>query len=297
MKSKKSGFSLIEISLVILAVGIIIAAITMGSRMVQDSRLSSARQLTLTSPVKDIEGLILWLEPTSPFSFATGTTTFTDVELPANGTLIGRWNDMKPNSPIKTSLTASATVNDPTYTANCINNLPCLRFDGGDYLWNLNILLNSAQATIFVVAKRFAAVAEVSTISLVHTTVWNDYDNPSSFVAFYEGPSATMLQTYRNGALSTATHPGTNVPYIASSTFNGATNVVHLNGTAQSAVASTGSFYATKFIMACRYVNNGLTACYNGYIAEAILFNRVLKIDERKSIEKYLSKKWGITVS
>ena len=36
---------------------------------------------------------------------------------------------------------------------------------------------------------------------------------------------------------------------------------------------------------------------YSGYIAEIIIYNRVLLNDERESVSKYLSKKWGIKLS
>jgi len=36
---------------------------------------------------------------------------------------------------------------------------------------------------------------------------------------------------------------------------------------------------------------------FNGTISELILYARVLKLDERKEVENYLSKKWAIKVS
>lgn len=293
---KHSAFSLVELSLVILTIGIVLIGITAGSRMMNDSRLSTARQLTLSSPVSEMEGLFLWFEPTLPFAFATGTSTFTDVETPTDGTLIGRWNDIKSQFPIKYHVTAAASGNRPTYTANCINSLPCLRFISGssNYLNSTSISLMGNAANIFIVAKRLAASAETAIISATSNAVANDYDNANSFIAFYEGPSGTYMQAYRAAGLSWANHPGNNVPYIISSTFNGATNTTYLNGTAQASAASTGNFNINRFYLGCR---SGINAFYNGYVAEIIIFNRALKVDERKSVERYLSKKWNITIS
>ena len=36
---------------------------------------------------------------------------------------------------------------------------------------------------------------------------------------------------------------------------------------------------------------------YSGFIAEIIIYNRVLLNDERESVTKYLSQKWGINLS
>ena len=39
------------------------------------------------------------------------------------------------------------------------------------------------------------------------------------------------------------------------------------------------------------------TSFYNGEIAEVIIYNRALKVDERNDIQNYLSKKYGIKVT
>jgi hypothetical protein len=41
-------------------------------------------------------------------------------------------------------------------------------------------------------------------------------------------------------------------------------------------------------------IGGGTYGYYSGYIAEIIIYNRVLLNDERESVSKYLSKKWGI---
>ena len=64
MKNLKSGFSLIELSIVVLIIGIIIAGITQASRLVRVSKLSSARTLTQSSPVAGISDLVAWWETT-----------------------------------------------------------------------------------------------------------------------------------------------------------------------------------------------------------------------------------------
>lgn len=53
---KKSAFSLIELSIVILIVGILIAGVTQSSRMVGKSRIKTAKTLTQSSPVGSIKG-------------------------------------------------------------------------------------------------------------------------------------------------------------------------------------------------------------------------------------------------
>jgi len=104
----KRAFSLIELSIVVLIIGILISGITAGSRLVRDSKLKSAAQLTKASDVNSISDLVLWLEPTLENSFAVGTATSFDdavnhnleivknISKPDDLQQIARWNDINP---------------------------------------------------------------------------------------------------------------------------------------------------------------------------------------------------------
>ncbi len=59
-KITQKAFSLIELSIVILVVGILITGVIQGSNMVKKSQLQSARNLTTSSPVSGIKDLMLW---------------------------------------------------------------------------------------------------------------------------------------------------------------------------------------------------------------------------------------------
>lgn len=68
---KNSAFSLIELSIVILIVGIIIAGVTQSSSLIRKMRLSSARQLTSTSfDNAEQVGLGAYIDSTSLFTKA-----------------------------------------------------------------------------------------------------------------------------------------------------------------------------------------------------------------------------------
>ena len=57
-----TGFSLIELSIVIIIIGILVAGITQGSRIIKEARLKTAKTLTESSPVASIRDLTLWLD-------------------------------------------------------------------------------------------------------------------------------------------------------------------------------------------------------------------------------------------
>ena len=73
MKYKKA-FSLIELSIVILIIGIILAAVTQSSRLISKMKLATAKSLTQSSAVASINNLVLWLEPTMDTSFIDAET-------------------------------------------------------------------------------------------------------------------------------------------------------------------------------------------------------------------------------
>ncbi len=73
-KSFFSAFSLIELSIVILIIGTLIAGVTQGSRLVRISKLRTAQNQTSTSPVSSIDGLALWLDAVDEINIAVGNT-------------------------------------------------------------------------------------------------------------------------------------------------------------------------------------------------------------------------------
>ena len=154
----KKAFSLIELSVVVLIIGILIAGITSGSRLVRNSKLASAAQLTKSSDVNSIPDLVLWLEPTQENSFATtsgNTDTLTyanvaglqdsayvkDTLRPDNREYVARWNDISPRAVAgnKKSVYQETGSRRPMYIANAINGLPALQFNGtSQYIYSQN---------------------------------------------------------------------------------------------------------------------------------------------------------------
>ena len=58
MKQKiTKAFSLIELSIVILIIGILVAGVTQSSRLIKQMRLAMIKSMTLNSPVSSIKDL------------------------------------------------------------------------------------------------------------------------------------------------------------------------------------------------------------------------------------------------
>ncbi len=72
-KSSKA-FSLIEVSVVLLIIGIFIAGILIAGNLVRKSRIAAAQSLTRSSPINTIQDSALWLESSVDSNFGDGDT-------------------------------------------------------------------------------------------------------------------------------------------------------------------------------------------------------------------------------
>ena len=97
-KTNKKAFSLIEISVVILIIGILIAGISNGIDLYRDMKLTTSRNLTQNSRVGRIENLISWYEATKESNFSKGTSTFEDLKNFTANQEVNRWKDSNPRS-------------------------------------------------------------------------------------------------------------------------------------------------------------------------------------------------------
>ncbi len=89
-KHKSKGlraFSLIEISIVVLIVGILIAGITQSSRLISLARINTAKSLTQGSPASSIPNMSVWFESASDSVFDNS-----NIE---DGDKVKAWNDIK----------------------------------------------------------------------------------------------------------------------------------------------------------------------------------------------------------
>ena len=290
------AFSLIEISMVILVIGILIAGISQGIDLYDDYRLASARNLTKNSLVNRIPDLEMWLETTSENSLATGTTSFTDKPNPIDQDSIGRWNNINPNilpTARNHATQATSTNNQPKYIRKGMNGLPSLLFDGTNdfFSYNGNFLVGS-DYTIFVVEARSS------------NKIMNLFLAGSSNLQ-----NSNLHLGYRTDILITQAHYSNDIDKNVSN-FTSTVIRMHsfvfskISGKAIYTNGGTGSFdggnsnklplTSYQGSMIGNFLWNSGSYYYQGSIAEIIFYTRALTDKERQGVEAYLSKKWGI---
>lgn len=286
-KSSKFGFSLIELSIVILVIGILVIGITQGSRIIREAKLKSARALTAGSPINSISDLAIWLDATSTQSFDDAT----------NNVDIQNWYNIDPRDTGGKKAIQATAGNRPTYIDKAINDLPSIRF----------VRANSKYMSV---ASGFDGDAENVTLFLVWKPssaagVENDLLEKWSGGSVVSYPYVLRsTNNYGFGAYDLTNNPGTT---SNSNRRIGVTNLIsarriknglmqlRLNGVQEVASVTDNTVGKTSntqnLFIGCR---GDITQCTDGDIGEIVIFSRALKDTEIASVEQYLDQKWGI---
>ena len=297
--SKKLGFSLIELSIVILIIGILVAGVTQGSRLVGRSRLTSAKSLTQSSPVTGIKDLSTWFETTLDKSFKPAEAV--------DGTTISTWYDIQD---VSNKITATSAGSAVVYEDNSINGLPTVRFaSGGTGYFTLSdngAFMNNTPYTAFYVARMSVAPASAtaprSILASSATAVGAATVGSSTFYSFVTATTYKICESNTNAAncssLPTASYTfSTPTPHIisvvtaADATATNYTRSIYLNGT----LANAPSALAQIPTITDLTIGKNAVGYFIGDIGEIIVFTRALTTPERQSVECYLGKKWGIS--
>jgi prepilin-type N-terminal cleavage/methylation domain-containing protein len=291
----KKAFSLIEISVVILIIGMLIAGISQGIDLYQDMRLATARSLTLNSRVNRIEDLTMWFEATSEKSFEKPN--------PNDGDRIALWKNINFKLSNRIDVTQVTQDSKPFYVKNAINNIPALRFNNGQFLTASSIkiseIVSSDQVTVFMVQNNFSGDNTTSTFG------WNsgdyrflscaqegnmvlmDFGNTLSGLTNFRITTATLTNFLNQNKIITFVKNGLNGKVKINSAL--LTNSLSSNTIID--LSLSGDFSIGKYPPA----NNDYY--FFGYIGELIIFKKALTDAEINDVEKYLSKKWSIKIN
>jgi len=290
------AFSLIEISIVVLIIGILVAGVTQSTRILSQAKISSAKTLTQSSPVSSVKNLVLWVESTSDASFDSTETDDTVV--------VSNWYDINPQNSLKNSFTA--TTNKPAYALNAINGLPAIKFNGTSAIMNSSNFSNiiTGSVTVFAVVKLPAAVAAQPIIGKRVGTNANFQFGTGTSAAGWQFCDNTCPTNYAAGSNAAVSANGA---YVASVVYTGTSTAVSAststgisffqNGTLANASQNTTTSPSTSVAGSLTLGGDGVGGFFGGHIGEVIVFDRAIKKEERQAIEGYLGKKWGINMT
>lgn len=208
----------------------------------------------------------------------------------------------------------------PVYTANAINGLPALHFNGGQAL-SLNSYTNTSKTlTVFMVADWTSWDYNGGSGGKGH---WGGGLSMSSVTAtstdngvrssFHTETATSINNTYVNSGLGTVTIANANrgvlTPYLDDISYTGTRFEVRqyvgpgVDEVISSAAQSTADSLNIDVVALggrldaagrCQYFGStsGSNRMYIGYIGELLVFTRVLSADEQALVRAYLKRKW-----
>lgn len=171
----KSAFSLIELSIVLIIIGLVTAAIIGGKKMLGLSKIKAAQMATKSSPLNSIDGISYWLDASAENAFLTSEKV--------DGGTISQWKDINPQTATKRVFSQNTENQKPVYISSSdANGLPALGFQPIEGQAKTNgVLLGTPDFSaknnfaLFFVARSTDDVAFVTGIA-----------NPSSSSGYYE---------------------------------------------------------------------------------------------------------------
>lgn len=273
----KPGFSLVELSIVVLIIGGMTGSLVGANNMVKRSRLVKAKSETASSPVKNMDGLALWYEAVMEESIDTAN----------NATNISIWHDLGPN---KINATQATSGNQPKYIDSAINKLPAIRFDGIDDLMTfVGGKIANNNYTIIIVEQRRTGTGANYFLSGTGSATPNSY----LYLGYSDTSHIVHGQTNNSYLVNTASYGLFSSPKIHVFTHNSNSGKKYYQNT-----GPLGSGSETTPTALVSYVGASIGGTssnfYNGDIGEIIIFNRTLSDAEQDNIENYLAKKWYI---
>lgn len=283
----KKAFSITEIAVVILIIGILISGITSGADLYNDFRIAQAQSLTNSSRVGRISDLALWLDSVSSKSFDKN---------PNEGELITKWKDINPTSSDKLEALQTSAGFIPMFTKNSINGLPAVKFDDDCYKINLDITYqNKPSITTFAVFK----INDKSSTTY-DPLFGNDNGSWDRFFMLLQNNFDNISVSNGSNFFNVAYKMIKNKPYLLTYiSQHGIANGSSISYNQNQVASYTENFSSNQnnFINLGSDGSGSRGGCDNlakFELGEFIIYNRALNAKEISEVQDYLKKKWQI---
>lgn len=277
VKKVKKAFSLIELAVVLVVIGVLTIAITKGSSLIKSARISSAQSLTASAKIHEIEGLTAWYETVLPDSL--------DKVDKIHNEPVAYWQDVSSQYNISQSLqrlirTESSSV---VYTDDGIGGLPSIQFTASG-----NFTLSNLQEGASNLASVFVVISPTLSFGGSTMTFLDSYDTGDNALSLTN--STFSIESASTNTVSYAFSEGEE--YVIGVNLKGTSDVYVNNVDATGTAAVTVNGFNGLTVGTDRGASDNFT----GLISEIIIFNRILTESERRHVMSYLGKKYKIRV-
>jgi hypothetical protein len=215
----------------------------------------------------------------------TASTTLS----PTGNTIATAWADQSGNG-----RNATPIISPPAYVSSAINNKPAILFSDDELRCLSFPHTGFYPKTIFVIGTAFFDQQYKTMVGGNSDGVVGNY-----YVQTRAGitePAFTLGNIDETSYVAFANALTANAPYLLGGYSDFLTNVnAFKNGVVGSSVAvSDVQRVLTTGYVGCGYYDGEPSDRWNGYIAEVIIYNRVLTTTERQQVEGYLNAKYAI---
>ena len=320
------AFSYVEMSVVIIIVGIMISGVTSGIRLYEESKLKGARTLTENSVVNSMEGLVLWYETSLKKSFSKADAV--------DQRRVSQWNDINPQGPglharagqntdntqnTYNYVSSSGNTSGPTYVEDGINHIPTLSFKQNsmsnfEYLVTDSRMANNPNDSMTM----FLVISHNSGFGTPINRSCYDGVGSSSCTAigkdgiFYpkihpDGSLNILVEKDDGSDFPSCSYCDSGYDMLPGKSYiitmqrdYGVSFLTYINGSSSYSPDSTsvddGSSLTMSPFKIGRY-DNGIFSSNNFDMSEFIFFSGAITKKEREAVEEYLGKKYNIPIS
>ena len=301
MKNKNkinTAFSLVEISVVIVVIGILISGISSGIDLYQEYKVTAARNYTINSKVSRIPDIGFWLDTTRLKSLQTASGSFD----PKNGDTIKNWNSINYlDTQIQLIANQNTASRQPIYIENGLGGLPSLGFNNSKLISIPHDKMFSEPYTeIYVVIKSKGIIGWEpvigSGVPWANGWVLNiaGDNNSHTFDVRKWKPNLNWYNYERN--TSSDLNSLSLIRIIISGggvyAYSLVNNLYHYYGIG-GLVSSTGNFWI-GYQDLTSLPNTWSEQFFNGEISEIIYFTRNLNESERLKVNEYFKEKYKL---
>lgn len=222
---------------------------------------------------KSITGLQLWLDAADSSTITTGTG-------------VSEWRDKSATGSKWAQTTGN---NQPATGTQTLNGKNVIAFDGSNDSLSAVAPLSTSMPLSFFIVQRIATKTSFGMTYTTSTTsdAWNIRQSGSTGGLNIVASNSIVIN------LSSEDRTGMNdlLSWVVPSSGN---SVLRRNGTQLTLDGPT----LKPVLTGTHYLGRRSDGFYlNGWIAEVIAYSTELSVSQRSSVEKYLAKKWGITLA